>query len=403
MLSRWEGVSHRCVRGSNLVSILLAILVLVPLLGCGRSGVSAETAVGTIKPTVTLRWADIQNVRSAAEIGDQETMTVAFLDGSHLVIGGLFQSSADPNAGRDFRETIRRIAVVAVVNAKTGQVEASKTWGPMAGQPAFADKMNLLPTATGDSLVGIGNKLYLMSAGLKQLAERDLPLNKVERNGYPYQDMWFIKVAPARKTALLIRTTPDYNAENHWLDLRTLKDHDVSPAPKYSSVALADDESIFFNDNGTDVDNVQILPRGTSRRALCPTCVGAVTSSFGKDLVLLSTKPAASYLVADTAGKVLLASTHGKNPEFVGPLVGAASVNRVAFQYGHLAGARAVTHFTVLDADAKKEVWDYELSLEPRKLGNMGLQFTTPRVALSPDGHKLAIMTSDTLEVFDIP
>ena len=201
----------------------------------------------------------------------------------------------------------------------------------------------------------------------------------------------------------MIRTTPDYSVENHWIDLKTLKDETISAAPKYSLVAVSNDGSIVFNDNSADGDLVHIQRKGASRGKLCSTCMGAVNATFGNGLIFLSTKPAASYIVANTAGEVLMQASHSSSPDFVKGGVGAANSNRAAFLYGHLRGLKAVEHVTVTDVDARKEIWADEVVLEPERLGNVGIRFTTPRLALSPDGDKLAIMTSSTLTLLNLP
>jgi hypothetical protein len=165
-------------------------------------------------------------------------------------------------------------------------------------------------------------------------------------------------------------------------------------APKYSLAALAG-ESVIFNENSENPDNVRIQPRGSAERPLCASCVGAVSSTFGKSLVFLSTKPGASYLVVDTGGQVLMTGGRRKSPDFISRSSGAANRNRVAYLYG-------ATHLAVLDIDVKREVWDHEAVSQPESIGNMGTRFTAPRIALSPDGHKLAILTSRTVSVFNI-
>jgi hypothetical protein len=354
----------------------------------------------SVPSSIVVRWLENQDVQAASAIGEIDTIDLAFIDPSHVVIGALFQSPPDHSARHDFSETIKRNAIIAVIDAVSGQVVTTKTWHDMPGQPAFGDGLTLRATTSGFCLIGLGDKLYLLSPTLKQMAERSLPLNRTQRNGHPFQDSWSLEVAPSGQLALLVRSTPDYAVENHWIDLKTLKDKSVSQGPKYSLVAISDDDSVVFNDNSGD-DVVQIRRQGAFASELCPTCSGAVRASFGSNLIFLSTKPAASYVVTNTAGKVLVRASHGSKPEFINRVAGAANSNRAAFLYGR--PMENFIHLTVADVDAKQEIWQEEVGSGPEKLGNVGVQFTTPRLALSPDGHKLAIFSRSTLTLLNLP
>jgi hypothetical protein len=59
-----------------------------------------------------------------------------------------------------------------------------------------------------------------------------------------------------------------------------------------------------------------------------------------------------------------------------------------------------------VDTDAKKEIWEYErtMVIDKSQVGSFQVTaFTPPVIALSPDGHKLAILATGVLEVYFIP
>jgi hypothetical protein len=381
----------------------VVVLIFLASISCLPHGlVFAIAQVTDIKPIASIRWNDIPEFRDASEIGDPSEMKLAFIDDDHLALGVLFESLPDMSASRDFRNTIVGNAVVAILNVKNGDSENARTWSGMKGTPAFGGRLTLQSTQQGNCLVGLGDRLYLLSRTLKQIAERTLPLNRVENNGYPFQDTWSLLVSPARNTGLLMQAGPDLAVKNHWIDLRTLDDESVKPAPKYSLASLANDAVVIFNENSADGNKVQIQLRGLPPRPLCAACVGAVSTAFGKDFVLLATKPAASYIVATTAGEILMRETRGQTVETLRGGVGASTANRAAFLYGHVSDMKGSTHITVLDADEKREIWNYDLSEEPERIGNIGLKFRTPVLAISPDGHKLAVLVSGQVQVFKI-
>jgi hypothetical protein len=59
-----------------------------------------------------------------------------------------------------------------------------------------------------------------------------------------------------------------------------------------------------------------------------------------------------------------------------------------------------------VDVDAKKEIWEYErkMVIDKSQVGSFQVNsFTLPVIALSPNGHKLAILMSGVLQVYLIP
>jgi hypothetical protein len=376
------------------------------LVDCSHSRVGMATSKTGEQPTalVSARLTDVEAYKDSSRIGPVSELCVTFLDNDRVAFGTLLSSFPDSNAGREFRETIRSNAVLGIVDARSGSIRSVKQWSSMNGEPAMVEKFTLVRDGSGGLLAGIGTQLLRLSSELETLATRTLPLNPTERNGYTYVDSWAILADKAGPSTLLIRFGSDRAVENHWISRETLKDESSTPAPRYSyPSAFLVANQVLFNEtydylNDHTEHPVLLQQRGSEAHPLCSSCIGAVSASFGNNLILLSTKPSASYAVVDLRGNVLHRATHGKPAEFINRSSGAADTNRVAFLYGHL----PTIYFNVFDADLKKEVWEYKLDVQPEKVGSFGVTFTTPRLALSPDGRKLAVLANSVLSIFSI-
>jgi hypothetical protein len=344
----------------------------------------------------------MQAFHDAETIGDASASVVTFLDNDRFAFGALFSSLPDANAGREFRATIRSNAALAVVDAKSGTIQQVKLWSALKEQSAMFEQLALVPDGSGGMLFALGDRLVRLSPNLEQLAERPLPLNRIERNGYPRQDNWAVLTAPRNDSALLVQFRSDALVENHWISAKTLKDESSGPAPKYSypGAALLGN-SVVFNEiydyvNDHSDHSVLVQQRGSEPHSLCSSCIGAVLAAFGKNWLFLGTKPAASYIVSDINGNVLHRASHSNEPDFINGASGAADSNRVAFLYGHI----PTVHISVFDANAKMEIWDYAMDMQAERVGNIGVSFSSPRIALSPDGHRLVIFANGLLNAF---
>jgi hypothetical protein len=171
-------------------------------------------------------------------------------------------------------------------------------------------------------------------------------------------------------------------------------------------------ESLIFN-LYRSAEPVQIQKRGQARRSLCASCTGFVNAAFGRDFILLSSSDArheSMYSVVDTEGNVVLEESMPPPNNGIDLASGATLANRVAFFRGGLvqgpSGMQAENRFVVLDTDARKQIWQADLINvgEKKKIGNIiQAVFSTPRLALSPDGHMLAVLLGSTVEMFRVP
>jgi hypothetical protein len=215
------------------------------------------------------------------------------------------------------------------------------------------------------------------------------------------RDDWELLTDPGTKQAVLAHFpfTPDRLGEAHWISLETLADGFSSSVPRWNGAALVGDSIILNQSTGA----AQIIKDDEQPKTLCANCVGVVRAGFGRGLIFIGRF---SYTIADTKGAILYhKKSVGGRADTVGDVSGALTGNRVAFLYGHL-GQGLEDTVVVLDVDRKKEVARFELhqQAEVRRVGGFIKEsFTTPGLALSPDGKKLAVLVGSVVSLFDIP
>src|SRR4051794_15060077 len=96
----------------------------------------------------------------------------------------------------DFRDTMKSIGVIGTFKVTSGKFDNTRSWSGIKGVSSLQEKFALQLSTNGEFMVGIGDKLYLLSSTLKQVAERKLSLGAVERNGLTYRDAWSIAKSP---------------------------------------------------------------------------------------------------------------------------------------------------------------------------------------------------------------
>jgi hypothetical protein len=347
---------------------------------------------------LSIDWGDVKPFREASSIGSVEVYDAVFLDGDRVALAALFSSLPDNNAGKNFRDTIRRTAAVAVLNATSGRLEAFRTWKGITGQPAFEYKLEIHPTAAGNLLIGVGDTLYLVSPNLQDVATRPLSQDRVERSGYSYLNMWSLRTSPTGNTAVLVKHSSKQEIEDHWFDPGTLLDYAVTAAPNYSVVQLLEDRLVF---NQNDSEKIWIHIRGEAPRQLCPTCNGTVLATFGKENVFFSTNSGSSYVIADSNGHKLYEKNVGGRGTYIQKAVGAAS-NTIAFEYGGTTGLSNKAIVSVLNLNSIQQLRITDINTHPNVLGTEGVQFRTARIAISRSGHKVLVLGADSLQIFAV-
>jgi hypothetical protein len=296
---------------------------------------------------------------------------------------------------------------------RTGKITNSKSWPGFTGEPAVSGKLVILPVGGGNFVAGVHNTIFRLSRDFEVLAERPLvPSGAVASDGL-HQDVWSIDADVKGRSAMLMRFSPTLTEEDFWISPLTLSDQEKLPLSigYVHSICALIDQSLVSNWNRNALaelktDSAVIEKRGEQPHALCSECDGAVSTSFGKNLVFLA-KKRASYVVADTNGNVLLRQSQSGPRAGLIKASGAADSNRAAFFYldgGIFQGG--IVHFGVVDVDARKEVWAYEQKMMFNNSETASfhvVQFTPPKIALSPDGHTAAILSDWVVRTYLVP
>lgn len=338
------------------------------------------------------------------KIGPLSESAVKFASNARLIVGLLYQSLPDSRAGRHSGETVKSNAILMSLGTDTGATQGTKIWQPVPGQPASSEKLELI-RATNGVFALVGEELIKFYPDLRQLSVRALPRNLRELRGYPRQDHWSVATSPDGKHTLLTRFEPLGGQENHWISPDTLKEVATPPPLDYSSrlMAVVDDFVVFNHTRDLGEGRPVVIARpGERPKELCADCIGAVSESFGANYVLLSTDPGASFRIVDKNGSLIYAAK--LSPRDYSPLIasGASQANRVAMLYASREGGRSVTKVLVADADQKRIVW--EETLETPVLRQGAVQTSRlPRLALSPDGKHLAVVSWTNVLMYSIP
>jgi len=392
---------------------LLLTVVLCALAGCSKAG-----AADVVAPLLKVQISDVPAIQEASSIEspDVAPASLNFLDNQHVILGMNFSSAAERSAaGQYLHATVVSTATIVIFDAQTGKVTNSKSWPGFKGEASASGTPLILPIGGGDFIAGIQNTIFRFSPSFEIQAKRSLvPIDAEPRDG-SNQVYWSINADAKGRSAMLMRSY-QRTEQDFWISPLTLaNEEELPPSTDHyiHSISTLGNLSLVSNWNQkarteSKIDSAVVEQRGKQPRALCSECEGAVLASFGKNLVLLTKRPGPSYIVTDTDGNILL--RHDNQPEsraMIGNASGAADANRVAICYidGGIPTGGSI-HFAVVDVDAGKEVWNYEekMAFNNSEKGSFHVvQFIGPKIALSPNGHTLAVLLNGVLRTYSIP
>lgn len=405
-------VQHHKFRGAVVFFLGLFATCCTSVCGCGHSGAAANDAIHN-RPITSINAYHLEVVRDASKIGPLAKQELAFLDNKRLLLATMFSSVPESLLGKELKESVTSNLALAVLDANSGQIRQSRQWLGIKGSGIVADRMLVVPDLTGGAFLGMDCSLLHLSSKLVPVARRSLEANAIERNGFTYRDSWVLSIGFRGETALLSQTHPFGGITDHWISPATLKDEESEAAPDYAS-AMVVGTSVVFQQSNRELRHpyarmpILVRQRKVKSHALCAECFGIPAATFGNRLIFIKSGSTGSFLVADLDGKVLYSGPQRGSPSrnsSIGHVAGASHANRVAFTYGpstFVAGRPMNVHIAILDADLKKEIWDEPVEIRPERVGNIGIQTTAPLLALSPDGHTLAIIANGLLEIFQI-
>jgi hypothetical protein len=381
---------------------------------CGAVLLSMASTTQGPKAVWSLNLSTLAAYRDTSEIPGSlpNRLSITFLDEDTIAVFVQFEFRAHPiSRSRDDVEAALRSmhdnSAILTIDAKNGTSQKSQVW---KGPPAEG----VYSTGNSGCLVMVGAQLLSLSQTLEVVAKRVLPRNPIIDlpHGIVGQDDWTVLTDPRSKKALLVRfpfvpgTTGRKFGDAHWISTDTLEDQSSMSIPRWegTSAAVVGD-SVIFGELGVERQPALIQINDKEPRPLCADCFGRVDGTFGNGLVFWD-RPN-EYLVRDTSGTILFRKTGvGGRADTIGGASGARTSNRVAFQFGHLGRRVLEETVVVLDVDAQKEIWRYKLRQEAVRTeigGFVRESFPSPRLALSPDGKKLAILSGTEISLFEIP
>lgn len=382
--------------------------VVTVLLACLTSLLTQEVSSGDLP---VQRWAiDLNSLADVHEAGPVDVNTrisLVYLGQKRIGVALMFPLRINGKfpPWRD-EETWR--ALLLSVEGTNGKFLHSFRFDDFHGEGANPDWLQMGVVNSDELLVIFGNELVRFSSDLIPLARRTLPREMKERNGLHYYDHWRFLTNPTQDTALLSHVNVGGGADNRWISTKDLAEIEAAHFGNFHSsrLVLVGRRVIFTNsDLKSKKSTAMVEADGQAAR---PLCDGAVFASFGKSLLFLRRRPAASHVVVNLEGEEIYERKRGFGADTILAASGAVQRNRIAFVYGALRGSMfdgwsSNDHIIVLDADLKREI---EVPNPPDKgvqVGHQAQVFNSPALALSPDGRTLAIARGPSVTLWDTP
>jgi len=382
--------------------------IVAALLACVTSLLTQEL---NARDLPAQRWAiDLNSsadVQDAGPIDANTRIILAFLGQNRFAVALLFPIRINGKfpPSRD-EETWR--ALLLSVEGTDGKIAHSFRFDDFHGEGANPDWLQMGVVNSDELLVNFGNQLVRFSSDLVPLARRTLPREMKVRNGLHYYDHWRFLTDPLRVTALLTHVNVGGSADNRWISTRDLAEVEASHFGNFHSsrLVLVGRRVVFTNSDFKSKKSTAMVE--ADGQAARPLCDGAVFASFGKSLLFLHRRPAASHVVVNLQGEEIYERKRGFGADTILAASGAAQSNRIAFVYGALRGSlfggwSSNDHIVVLDADLKREIEVPNLPDKGVHVGDQAQVFNSPALALSPDGRALAVAKGARVTLWDLP
>jgi hypothetical protein len=341
-------------------------------------------------PDWTLKLADVQGIPPPTIGGETRLL---FLDDQHLVV-----TQVDPTEGNHMNISL------ASVNAESGTPIKTQALNGLEGGRTSVETMLV---KGGALIVLAGPTLTEYSSDLRVLAARHLPANKWRIPG-PDREIdgsWSIIGSLSSSRAYLSRIGPRGYSEGQWISAATLAD-DGPKLKRGFRHAVLTKAGFAFNDF-SDLIEFQKIGEEYSH-PICPECKGSVRVGFGGDLVFVASNPASSFFVVDSNAAILHRVTQGKGPDNITSTSGAASARRVAYTTGVISlrpSPQSIGRVVVFDLDRKGNVLDLDLVSSGKAENTNGVRvigFSSPQVALSPNGLRLAVLSERAIQFYKL-
>lgn len=209
-------------------------VLLVVLLAVAFSGAQTPKSVWTLDLSTLAAYksAELTSADSSKGFG------VEFVDNDTILVEAKFLSRPHLGADNSMEPVLSNTAIFAI-DANNGTRRNSQSWSGWRGLPAIDSGRAFHPAGGAASLTSVGDLLIRLSSTVEVLARRELPLNRIDFNGYPQQDHWWILSDPRTSKALLVRSPfPGHgpvSQEGHWISVSTLEDESSISLPPSSA------------------------------------------------------------------------------------------------------------------------------------------------------------------------
>jgi hypothetical protein len=300
------------------------------------------------------------------------------------------------------------------IDSRTGAILKQASWEDLSLDNTV---LQLLAAGHGRVLLRAGTTLKLLSADLEEIRTRTVPAEDAD---LPLVD---VHLSPSGRIGLLkyAKGKVDRSLEQ-WFSLETLGEITTETAPHYSGfVAIGDDFQEYYSPYSpwrpvttreqmlAQVRNEPVVHVRTKSEAvghaLCDSCAGSPLMATRNGWVILEkNEPGASFLLVNPSGNIVYEGAYGVRIDRIGEIVAASERDRFAFSCGHLRIGlfRDVGPFeaVVFDMVTIKEVLRLKVKAYPQI--DLGEFWPQPRIALSPDGERLAVLYGSALRLFAI-
>jgi len=297
---------------------------------------------------------------------------------------------------------------IELFDAGTGTQRTRLSWSAPRNSSNFGTH-DLVPLSGDKFLLRNWDKIAIVSSTGEILATRTLPLESAQADYNPnltLWDHWQVASSPDGTTILGIRHH-GRETDLHWLSNDTLQDIQVESIKTNKCCSTVSDGQMVYAD--LPKGQTLIRDRHGKERALCGKCIGGDAHFIDNEDIAIAIKAERRLLVVSTSGEVSGDLKLPGSDSKIYQMSVARFSKRIALLLGpkHFGGPPKAFSAYVYDVAIKKITFEIHV-LEVRSeqeivKGSSSMHFegtVSPRIALSPDGKRLAVLNQGTLYMY---
>jgi hypothetical protein len=330
---------------------------------------------------------------------------------SDYIVAGIHADCWGDSQGSIHSVSKHTLNVLILVNPQTGATMKRVSWSDVPVHQSDRGPLRILNLAGGRLLVQLGSLLKLLSAELEEIGQRDL-------GAISSTDTWIANAGAAGDAVVLLHynASDETSCEFRWISLETLADTLVQSVPPCLPWFAIGDKTIYFSplrslsngaaawDARASQESASALERGSAKeQILCSAC--GIPKAVVSGDVFLTLNPWAAFSIVSPQGDVKYRGKYGTANDSINAVAVAKGSNLFAFGFGHLGNgwmrSRAVYRAVVVDAKSMRSVLELETNGYSEKNGKVE-SWSSPALALSPDGSRLATLEGPRLSVLPL-